>query len=192
MKKILIGLAAAVVIFGGFGVAGYFIARATMPALFNQGNAMMGYQRFDGRDASRGGMSGYQRNDNDEDVRSSMMGGRGGKMGYQGNNEQEGVLHEKMVAAFAEKLGMSASDLEARLDKGETMYQVTESKEFTSEQFTTMMTEVRSQVLDQAVKDGTITQEQADWMKQRGAGMGNGRGRGEDNRMNCPYDEDNS
>jgi hypothetical protein len=183
MKKILIGLAAAAVIFGAFGVAGFFYARSTFPVLTSRGY---------GSKVDRGGMMGYQRNDANEVGRGSMMGGRSGMMGNQSNESGEGLLHDKMVAAFSEKLGMSSTELEARLDKGETMYQVAESKGITSDQFFTMMTDIRTQVLNQAVKDGTLTQEQADWMKQHGVGVENGRGRGADNQMDCLFDRDNS
>jgi hypothetical protein len=42
------------------------------------------------------------------------------------------------------------------------------------------MIDARTQAIDQAVKDGKLTQAQADWMKQRGAsgGMMGGRGMG--------------
>jgi hypothetical protein len=165
MKKILIGAAIAVVVFGVFGAAGYVYAQATTPTATYPGYGVMG---------GRGG----------------MMGGRGGMMGNRTNENQDGYMHDEMVAAFAEKLGMSATDLEARLDKGETMYQVAESKGITGDQFTTLMTEARTVALDQAVKNGSITQEQADWMKQRGVGTGYSRGmmgRGQNSRSGCPY-----
>ena len=119
-----------------------------------------------------------------------MMGGRGGPRGG-GMNGQDGLLHDEMTAAYAAKLGISATDLEARLDKGETMAQVAYSKGLTADQFTKLMTEARTQAVDQAVKDGKLTQQQADWMKQRGAGtMGAGRGangQGRFSNTNCPY-----
>ena len=121
------------------------------------------------------------------------MGGRGQRGGGMMANGQEGFLHDEMVAAFASKLGISTTDLEARLDKGETMAQVAYSKGLTADQFTKLMTEARSQIVDQAVKDGKLTQQQADWMKQRGAGtMGGGRGmrgngQGNFTNTNCPY-----
>ena len=110
----------------------------------------------------------------------------------------EGILHDYMIAAFAEKLNIPAADLEARLDQGETMAQIAASKNHTIEQFRTLMVEARSQAIDQAVEDGKLTQQQADWMKQRGAGqmaggqMGNGRGmrgtgQGQYANPDCPY-----
>jgi hypothetical protein len=119
-----------------------------------------------------------------------MMGGRGGPRGGQGFNGQEGFLHDEMVAAFAAKLGISASDLDARLDKGETIGQIAYAQGMTAEQFNTMWQDARNQAIDQAVKNGKITQQQADWMKQRSTGAagwgGRGGGRGGFN-GNCPY-----
>jgi len=113
-----------------------------------------------------------------------MMGSRGWMMGGRGYSYDGGLLDDKMTAAMAEKLNMSANDLESRLNKGESMYQIAVSKGITAENFTTMMNDVRTQVIDQAVKDGTITQDQADWMKQRGFGMGGRSFQG--NRYDCP------
>ena len=125
------------------------------------------------------------------------MGGRGARGGMMGqgavSGTQDGFLHDEMIAVYAEKLGISVEDLNARLANGETMAQIASSKGLTADQFRTLMTDARSQAIDQAVKDGTLTQAQADWMKQRGAGMmGNGRGmrgagQGRNANPDCPY-----
>ncbi|MHC1781586.1 MAG: hypothetical protein AB9891_02280 [Anaerolineaceae bacterium] len=109
-----------------------------------------------------------------------MMGGgfRGGMMGARGTGVGTGLMHDAMVAAFAEKLGLSVDDLNARLTAGETMYDIAAEKGLSVEDFTSLMTDVRASALDDAVAAGTITQEQADFMKTRGAGMMGGRGRG--------------
>ncbi len=123
-----------------------------------------------------------------------MMAGRGGAgMSATG----EGILHDGMIAVYAEKLGIAVDDLNARLDKGETMAQIAASKGLTAEQFTALMTDARTQAIDQAVKAGTLTQSQADWMKTRGAGMMGGnagrvggrgmRGPGTGDPSTCPY-----
>ncbi len=119
-------------------------------------------------------------------------GNRGGMMASTGFGVQDGILHDAMIAVFSQKLGISADELNARLAKGETVAQIAYSKGFTTDQFTAMMTEARTQAIDQAVKDGTLTQAQADWMKQRGAGMnggarGFGQGRGMRGNGTCPY-----
>jgi len=131
---------------------------------------------------------------------SGWMGGRGSRGGMGAGNMAagEGILHDYMIAAFAEKLNIPAADLEARLEQGETMAQIAASKGLTIEQFHTLMIEARSQAIDQALNDGKLTQEQADWMKQRGAVqmagglMGNGRGmrgggQGQFTNPDCPY-----
>jgi len=106
---------------------------------------------------------------------------------------EEGVLHEAMITIFAEKLGIPVADLNARLAAGETMSAIALSTGMTIEEFRTLMIDARSQALDQAVATGTLTREQAEWMKTRGAGQMMGAGRGLRNGMgqfanpDCPY-----
>jgi hypothetical protein len=103
-----------------------------------------------------------------------------------------------MIAAYTEALDIPVADLEARLDSGETMSQIAISTGMTLDKFRNLMVEVRTQAIEQALNDGVLTQAQADWMSQRGAGqmaggqMGNGSGmRGTGQRQfanpNCPY-----
>ena len=79
-----------------------------------------------------------------------------------------------MIAVYAQALGISVEDLNARLANGETVSQVAAEKGLTAEQFSALMADARSQAIDQAVQDGTLTQEQADWLKTRGARMSGG------------------
>ena len=129
-----------------------------------------------------------------------FMGGRGSRNGLGGANANagDGILHDYMIAAYAEKLNIPVADLEARLNNGETMAQIAISEGLTLEQFRTLMVEVRTQAIEQALNDGVLTQAQADWMSQRGAGqmaggqMGNGSGmrgsgQGQFANPNCPY-----
>jgi hypothetical protein len=93
-----------------------------------------------------------------------------------------GYLHTYMVTAFAEKLGLKVDDINTRLAAGETMYDIAIADGVKAEDFPALMVEVRTAALDAAVKDGVITQAQADWMKSRGFGQGGyGMGTG-----NCP------
>jgi hypothetical protein len=128
------------------------------------------------------------------------MGGRGPCSGSGNVNTVagEGILHDYLIAAYAEKLNIPVADLEARLDRGETMAQIALSEGLTFEQFRTLMVEVRTQAIEQALNDGVLTQAQADWMKTHGAGqmaggqMGNGRGmrgsgQGQYANPDCPY-----
>jgi hypothetical protein len=151
MKKLFLSVVVVAVLAVVFGTVGYVYAQAPTPQAGVPGT---GY-----------GMGGGR-------------GAHGGMMGAAVAGTQEGPLHDAMIAAYAEKLGIPAADLEARLSKGETMAQIASSKGLTAEQFRSMMVEARAQAIDQAVKAGTLTQEQADWMKQRGAGMGGGMGGG--------------
>ena len=93
-----------------------------------------------------------------------------------------GYLHTYMVTAFAEKLGLKVDDVNTRLAAGETMYDIAIADGVKAEDFPALMVDVRTAALDAAVKDGVITQAQADWMKSRGFGQGGyGMGTG-----NCP------
>ncbi len=116
--------------------------------------------------------------------------GNGGGMRGAGMGAGQGILHDGMIAVISQKLGISVDDLNTRLAKGETMAQIAYAKGLTAEQFTALMKDARAQAIDQAVKAGTLTQAQADWMKTRGmfgAGQGAGRGMGRGNAANCPY-----
>lgn len=122
------------------------------------------------------------------------MGGRGGHGGMMGSaaGGQVGFIHDDMIEAFAQKLGLSVDEVNSRISSGETMYQIALTQGYTAETFTTLMMEVRTQALAAAVQAGEITQEQADWMSQRGAGRMGGRGAGRMGRglmdgANCPY-----
>jgi hypothetical protein len=129
-----------------------------------------------------------------------FMGGRASRNGLGGANTNagDGILHDYMIAGYAAGLNIPVTDLEARLDSGETMAQIAISTGLTLEQFRTLMVEVRTQAIEQALNDGVLTQAQADWMSQRGAGQmtggqrGNGfgmrgGGQGQFANPNCPY-----
>lgn len=96
-----------------------------------------------------------------------------------------GYLHTYMVTAFAEKLGLTVEDVDARLAAGETMYDIAIANGVTTEDLPALMVDVRTVALDAAVKDGVVTQTQADWMKSRGFGQGGyGMGTGD-----CPMND---
>jgi hypothetical protein len=91
-----------------------------------------------------------------------------------------GYLHTYMITAFAEKLGLEAEAVNARLAAGETLYDIAIADGIKAEDFPALMIEVRSQALSAAVTAGVITQTQADWMNSHGFGRG-GNGTGD-----CP------
>ncbi len=95
---------------------------------------------------------------------------RPGRCGGMGDRDK-GWMHDEMIAAVANQLDLSASELESRLENGETMANIASSEGLTEKEFVVMMKDAREQVIDQAVEDGYLTQQQADWMKNRGMRM---------------------
>jgi len=90
----------------------------------------------------------------------------------------EGPLHDYMVKALAEALGMDAAKLETRLDGGETAYQIALAQGIAEKDIPALLTAAHAKVLDEAVKAGLVTQEQANWMKSRGVSRWGGMGSG--------------
>jgi hypothetical protein len=82
------------------------------------------------------------------------------------------IMHDGMMDAFADALGLSVDTLEARLEAGETMADIAQSEGMSQEEFLTLMQDVRSAAIEQAVEDGLISQEQADWMLDHMGGFG--------------------
>jgi hypothetical protein len=109
-----------------------------------------------------------------------MMGsGRGGMMGGYRGEGGYGPMHEYMQDAMAEALGITHEELEERYAAGDTAWTIAQEKGLTQEEFTQLMSDARSKAFDKMVEDGVLTQEQADWMKERmGAGWENGFGAG--------------
>ncbi len=131
---------------------------------------------------------------------SGGRGNRGGlRQGAAGTGIAAGILHDDMVAFIAGKLGLTVEALNTRLSVGDTVGQIASEKGLTVSEFRILMQEARSQAIDKAVAAGTLTQAQAVWMKQTGAGVsagGMGRGMGQGVRGNgqgqfsnpaCPY-----
>ena len=106
--------------------------------------------------------------------------GRGSMM----QNGTSGPLHTFMATEFARKLGLNVNDVNTRLTAGETMYDIALSAGVTAEEFPALMTEVRANAVDAAVKANVLTQAQADLMKTRGSRM-NGAGYNGD----CPMQD---
>ena len=107
---------------------------------------------------------------------SGMMGGRG-RNGSGMAYGEFGPYHEVMVGSFAEALGISVEDLESRLESGETMWQIFEAEGATRDEFFAIMKDARTAMLEQALEDGTISQEQAEFKNSRG-GFGQGQSYG--------------
>jgi len=78
-----------------------------------------------------------------------------------------GPLHEYMVNAFAAALGLTPEELQTRLASGETMATIAQSLGLSLEEFRNLMIEARTDAINQAVANGVLTQECANWMLQR-------------------------
>jgi hypothetical protein len=103
------------------------------------------------------------------------------------------AYHDLIHAEIAKALGMTADELTAEIASGKTAWQIAEAQGMTIDEFRQVMLDARAAALDQAVKDGVITQAQADAFKAHtppmmggGTGYGGGQGAGHLN-GNCPY-----
>jgi len=94
--------------------------------------------------------------------------GKGMIGGYQ--NETDGIMHDTMIALLAEKTGLSVEVLEEKLSEGQTMVDIATEVGLTVDEVTALMAEARNSALADAIAAGTMTQEQAEWMKTRMSG----------------------
>lgn len=92
-----------------------------------------------------------------------------------------GKLHDYFLDALAEGLDITRDELDGQLAEGKTLLSIARDQGLTEEGIRDLWQQAREKALDAAVADGVITQDQADWLRQRGFGpaMGlPGRGRG--------------
>jgi hypothetical protein len=90
-----------------------------------------------------------------------------------------GWMHEYVEQALAAKLGLTEELVEDELASGKPMYQIALDNGIEQEALAAFLNGVHQDAFAAAVKDGVVTQEQADWMLQRMQGRGYGTG-------NCP------
>jgi hypothetical protein len=88
-----------------------------------------------------------------------------------GAGQDRGWMHDEMIAIISEKLGISESELESRIDDGESMADIANSEGLSRDEFVKLMRDARAELIDQAMKDGKITEQQAKFMKTRGMRM---------------------
>ena len=103
-----------------------------------------------------------------------------------------------MFDTAAEALGLTPEDLFAELHSGKTLEEIAEEQgiemDALQEAMATARVDAMRQAIEQAVEDGNMTQEQADWLLEgmekgflpRGRGPGFGRGWGG---LGCPQGE---
>jgi len=91
-------------------------------------------------------------------------------------------MHDYVEQALAAKLGLTEEQVEDQLASGKTIFQIALENGIKQEDLATFINVVHEEAFANAVKDGVMTQEQADWMLQRTQTMfQNGYGPG-----NCP------
>src|SRR5512145_271250 len=78
-----------------------------------------------------------------------------------------GWMHDYVEQALAAKLKLTEQQVEEQLAAGKPMYQIALDNGVKQEDLATFMNGVHKDAFDKAVKDGVMTQEQADWMLQR-------------------------
>jgi hypothetical protein len=91
-----------------------------------------------------------------------MMGGYGHNM--MGGNGEYGPMHDGMITAFAEALDLTAEEIEARHDAGETLWEIAEAKGLSAEEIQAVMFSAHDLALEDAIANGYMTSEQAEWM----------------------------
>jgi len=78
-----------------------------------------------------------------------------------------GLFHEYMLDAFAEAVGLTPEGVQARIEAGETRWDIALTEGFIEEEIPDLLFSVHSEALQEMVVDGVITQEQADRMLER-------------------------
>jgi len=126
----------------------------------------------------------------------SKRGGRGNgsQMLYQNRDSMEdGLLHDAMITAFSEALGISVEDLETRLSNGESLAEIALSTDLTLEEFRTLLKDIRTQVHEEAAAEGLLPGSQSGWLNERregniGYGARRGGGQGQQAAGDCLVD----
>ncbi len=103
--------------------------------------------------------------------------GRGGTIGtgtgipVEQNINLDGALEELYHTYVADALGIDPDVLATRLEAGETLSDIALSLDYDLAELQEILATARADALAQAVLDGILTQEQADWLASRGNRM---------------------
>jgi hypothetical protein len=91
-----------------------------------------------------------------------------GMAGWGHQGEGEGPLHDLMIEAAADLLGMEPADLEARLANGEKLIEIAIDSGMSAEEFRLEWREARQTVFESAVAEGLIERTQVrQWLGRR-------------------------
>lgn len=105
-------------------------------------------------------------------------GGQGMGLAIEDGNEMFQMDQEAIHQEIAELLGISVSELESAFEGGETLSSLALEYDVDFEVLRAVFDDARAEVLAQAVADGTMTQEQANWILERQGAMGTDVGTG--------------
>ena len=84
----------------------------------------------------------------------------------------DGPLHDYIIAAFAEALGIDPSTLETRVASGETLSAIALDEGYTLDEFRTLFAEARQTAIENAQADGVVIQAQLQTMQRLMDGSG--------------------
>ncbi len=101
----------------------------------------------------RGMMGGGMMSGNHAQLHGAMMGQNG--------------MHEQVWTAVAKKLGLTYAELNTALQNGQTVAQLAQAKGISLEALKTAALDAMKTSFAELVKQGVMTQEQADWMLDR-------------------------
>lgn len=99
-----------------------------------------------------------------------MQDRRGSMMGY---HDESDPMYDYTIAALAKTLDLSAENLQSRIKQGETPYEIAQAQGLSDEQIRDLFVEIRKEMLQKAVDEGILTQEQLDWMEEHHEQMDN-------------------
>lgn len=91
----------------------------------------------------------------------------GERSGHHGDSALKQDLRTAKINAMAKLFGLSPADLQAQLKAGKSIKDLQQAKSISDEALKTARHDAVRPVLDKAVKDGKLTQTQADQMLQR-------------------------
>lgn len=74
--------------------------------------------------------------------------------------------HEIVDQALADALGISLQEFESAREEGQRLFELAETYDVDLEDLREVMAEARAEILDQALEDGVISEEQAEWMQE--------------------------
>jgi hypothetical protein len=86
-----------------------------------------------------------------------------GMMSWEG---EEGLMHESMIDSLAESLALTPQEIEARHDAGESIWEIAEGEGLSDEEIRELMFSSHYAALEDAVLEGLLNQEQAEWMNE--------------------------